>query len=212
MFLLFCASCKHTVTIRYKKTYSQEDINIIYNEIKPDLEFEVFERAIIGLNKLKKIKRRHLITIIDYSKPSNYKRLYVFDLHNKEILFHCLVSHGVNSGKTSLDRFSNVPESRKSSVGFMKAAEPYEGKHGLSIRLDGLEKGINDNVRVRDIVIHSADYATEEFLEENGYLGRSYGCPAISPDISDSLIEYISHGSCIYIHTEKAEYLEKSNL
>ena len=209
--LCLCVSCNNSKDT-YQKTYSNKEIKEIYDASKTDLDFEVFARAIRGLNNLKKIKRRHLITIIDYSKSSHLKRLYVFDLHHKKLIFNDLVSHGVNSGKTLVDSFSNIPDSRQSSVGFMKASETYEGKHGLSLRLDGLEKEINDSVRYREITIHSADYATQEFIDKNGYLGRSHGCPAIPPKYSDSLIKYIANGSCVYLHTNSPLYLDQTQI
>lgn len=204
-------SC-HSLEGRFVKNYSTNHIKNIHQECNTDLEFEIFERAMIGLNELPNFRNRNIITIIDYSKPSHVKRLYVIDLKNKKVLYNSLVSHGINSGKTEVDSISNVIESRKSSVGFMMASETYLGDHGLSLRLDGLETGINDNVRKREIVIHSADYATQKFLDENGYLGRSYGCPAIAPDISESIINLIAFGSCVYIHTNHPDYLKESKI
>ena len=209
--LILCVSCKNALHT-HKRHYSKKEILEIYDDSKTELEYEVFARAIRGLNKIKHIKRRDLITVIDYSKPSHLKRLYVFDLHHKKLIFNELVSHGVNSGKTLVESFSNTPDSRQSSVGFMLASETYQGKHGLSLRLDGLEKKINDNVRYREITIHSADYATQEFIDENGYLGRSHGCPAIPPKYSDSLIKYIANGSCVYLHTNSPLYLDHSKI
>ncbi len=127
----------------------------------------------------KKIKNADVLTIIDFSKPSTEKRLFVFDIQNMKVLYQTYVAHGVNSGTLYAKRFSNKPGSNMSSLGFYITGETYIGQHGYSLRLDGLETGINNNANKRAIVMHSADYASTGFINARGYLGRSYGCPAI---------------------------------
>jgi hypothetical protein len=108
--------------------------------------------------------------------------------------------------------FSNQPESNQSSLGFYVTSDAYQGKHGLSLRLDGLEKNINDNARERAIVIHGADYATEGFCRSAGYLGRSQGCPAVPTSISKTIINTLGTGSCLFIYSPDQKYLKKSTL
>ena len=123
-----------------------------------------------------------------------------------------VVSHGRNSGELYAKNFSNKPSSYKSSLGFYKTAETYHGKHGLSLRLDGLEKGFNDLARPRAIVIHGADYAREEFISAAGRLGRSLGCPALPSELSKEVIELIKEGSLLFIYGEDQDYLSNSKL
>jgi hypothetical protein len=172
--------------------------------------FEVFNSAIIGYRQIDVIKKKHVITIIDFSKPSTGKRFYVIDLDKKKLLYECLVAHGRNTGENVATNFSNKSESLKSSIGFFLTAETYVGENGYSLKLDGLEKGINDSARLREIVIHGADYVSQKFIDENGRLGRSWGCPALPLDISKEIIDIISEGSCLFIYAADSLYLEKS--
>lgn len=180
---------------------------------KPELES--FKAAYKGFYKLKqegKIKK-DLLTIIDFSKSSTDRRLWVIDMEKQEILHHTVVSHGRKSGMEFATDFSNVPESNKSSLGFFSTAETYFGKHGLSLRLDGLEHGINHNARMRHIVIHAADYANENLGKQQGYLGRSLGCPALPKDVAHDIIDLIKEETCLFIyHQGQEDYFEKSEL
>lgn len=180
-----------------------------YNKPK----FNSFKAAFKGYYQLKsegKIKK-DILTIIDFSLSSTEKRMWVIDMKKNEIIFQSVVSHGKNSGKEYATDFSNVPESHKSSLGFYKTAETYQGKHGLSLRLDGLEYGINHNARMRDIVIHGADYANERIAESQGWLGRSYGCPALPYELSSKIINYIKDESCLFIYQENNQEYEKKS-
>lgn len=156
--------------------------------------------------------KNHLITLIDFSLPSDAKRLWIIDLLHNQILLHCYVSHGRNSGALFAEHFSNTPGSYTSSPGFYVTGETYSGRHGLSLYLDGLEKGINDNARARAIVMHGADYVSESFIQQHGRLGRSHGCPAVPQELNETIINIIKGGSCLYIHTEKDSYLGQSKL
>jgi hypothetical protein len=124
------------------------------------------------------------LSIIDFSRPSTEKRLWVYDLRTHELLFHELVAHGRGSGENLAASFSNTPESNRSSLGLFRTGEPYIGKHGYSLRLDGLERGINDRARARDIVIHGAEYVSAAVAKVQGRIGRSLGCPAVRPEIA----------------------------
>ena len=156
------------------------------------------------------IKRTEVITIIDFSLPSDKERLWVLDLTRGKVLFHCLVSHGRNSGELMAEKFSNIPGSNSSSPGFYKTGETYMGKHGLSLALDGLETGINDKARARAIVIHGADYVSAEFIRKYGRLGRSFGCPAVPQELSKEIIQTIKGGSCLFIYVPKPSYTSNS--
>jgi L,D-transpeptidase catalytic domain len=153
-----------------------------------------------------------VITIIDFSLPSDKERLWVIDLIHTKVLFHCLVSHGRNSGELMAEYFSNSPGSYASSPGFYLTGETYIGKHGLSLALDGIEKGINDKARERSIVIHGADYVSSDFIRKNGRLGRSLGCLAVPEELNKEIIQTIKEGSCLFIYVPKASYLTNSHI
>lgn len=166
---------------------------------------ESFEIAFEGYENLKSQNKLEntILTIIDFSLSSNDKRLWVIDMESNEVLYHTLVAHGRNSGEEFATNFSNKPESFKSSLGFYLTAEIYTGKHGSSLKLDGIEKGINDNARDRAIVIHGADYVSEMFARNNGRLGRSQGCPALPEDLNKKIINKIKNKSVLFIYHPK---------
>jgi len=191
---------------------ADEDIHSLWLNCKLEkiLSFDVFNTALKGYSKTEKIRKKNIITIIDFSKPSTDKRCYIIDLDKKKLLYHCFVAHGRNSGDNFASNFSNEPESLKSSLGFYLTSETYSGKHGYSLRLDGLEKGINDNARSREIVIHGADYVSQDFIDKYGRLGRSWGCPALPLEISGEVIDKISNGSCLFIYGSDKSYFLNS--
>lgn len=158
------------------------------------------------------VSRTGVITIIDFSLPSSKERLWVLDLINGKVLFRCLVSHGRNSGELMAENFSNKPGSNASSPGFYATGETYVGKNGLSLALDGLEKGINDNARMRAIVIHGADYVSSDFILNHGRIGRSFGCPAVPTGICKDIIQTIKGGSCLFIYAPESGYLSNSQI
>ena len=167
------------------------------------LQREVFFKAYKGYNFLLKkglVRKKNILTVCDYSQSSNNKRLYVIDLKETRLLFNTFVSHGKNSGGEFATTFSNLVESNKSSLGFMLTAETYNGKAGYSLRFDGMEAGINDKVRSRDIVLHGSYFVNAQMVEERGMMGNSLGCPAIPNDKRNQVIEAIKGGSCFYIN------------
>lgn len=166
------------------------------------LELHIIQNALIAYANNKSFKR-DTIAIIDYSQPSTEKRLYVIDLCQKKLIYNTLVAHGKNTGKNIARDFSNEPESNKSSLGIFKTAELYCGNNGLSLRLDGLQKNINHNVRERLIVMHGARYVSEEFIAKYGRLGRSLGCPALPELQNDLIIRAIANGTCLYINGDR---------
>lgn len=177
------------------------------------LSYEAFYYAVHGFYQLSqsgKLEKEHLITIFDLSKPSKEERIFVIDLQKKKVLIKSLCSHGGNSGEMYAHSFSNDVSSHMTSLGFYIAAETYTGKNGYSLKLDGLEPGFNDNARARAVVIHGADYAEYSFLQGNGYLGRSQGCPALPRGNTDKVINLMKNGSCLFIYAPNNNYLKKS--
>jgi hypothetical protein len=199
-------------SLGFRTTTEDIDIHQLWLDcrLKDEVTFQVFNSAVKGYQRMEKITRKNIITIIDYSKPSTEKRFFVIDIKNKQLLYKCLVAHGKNSGDIYAKSFSNQLESLKSSLGFYLTAETYSGVHGFALKLEGLEKGINDNARAREIVIHGADYVSEEFIKKYGRLGRSWGCPALPVEISREIIDKISGGSCLFIYCDDAYYRENS--
>ncbi|MBC6490122.1 murein L,D-transpeptidase catalytic domain family protein [Flavihumibacter stibioxidans] len=210
------------------KTYSDsslvntgaEEMNStgLYSSLKLDslgLNEPAFQQALKGWRKLKSqglLDRETIMTIADFSQPSTRKRLYVIDLESKKVLYHTYVAHGRNSGKEHAIQYSNRPSSYQSSPGFYRTEGTYYGSNGYSLRLKGLEKGINDNADRRAIVMHGAEYVSESLIRNQGYLGRSQGCPAIPVKLTRPIINTIKDGSCLFIYTPVTQYAQRSNL
>lgn len=176
---------------------------------------EAFNYAMKGfdyLNKLNLITQKNIITIVDFSKPSTQKRLYVIDTNTGTILFNTWVAHGRNSGEAYANQFSNLPESHQSSLGFYTTMQTYKGSHGYSLRLKGCEPGINDKAFERAIVIHGADYVSDRFISSRGALGRSYGCPAIPTEVCKKIIDVIKEGSCLFLYHPTMKYCTQSKI
>lgn len=159
--------------------------------------------------------RRERLTVIDYSLPSYQKRLWVIDIPSARVLFEEIVAHGMGNPRGSggdmvrAAAFSNLFGSRKSSLGIFVTAETYQGRHGYTLKLDGLEEGINDNARERLIVVHGADYVTAARARDH-MVGRSWGCPAVRPKIAHALIDAIKDGSALWIYYPDTTWLEAS--
>ncbi len=186
-----------------------------WNLMETGLSQEAFSDALKGYKFLQKknlLNNTNVLTIVDYSKPSSKKRLYVLDMTNGIILFNSLVAHGRNSGFDYATDFSNKEASHKTSLGFFITLNTYNGGNGYSLKLKGCEKGINDNALERAIVIHGADYADERFLQNNGFLGRSYGCPAIPEKINKKIIDVIKNGSCVFLYHPTKKYSNVSKI
>jgi hypothetical protein len=150
------------------------------------------------------------LTVIDYSVPSTRKRLWVFDLQSRELLHEELVAHGQGSGGNVPSSFSNQDESHQSSIGLFVANETYIGKHGYSVRLDGLDKGFNDRARQRAIVMHGASYVSDEFARSQGRLGRSWGCPALRQGIIRQVVDDVKGGNLVFAYYPDENWLAKS--
>lgn len=178
-----------------------------------DLSFDAFSYAYHGYQKLiaeHVVDKKDILTVIDFNKSSKEDRFFVIDLQKHKIIHESLVAHGKNSGWDIPESFSNMTNSLKSSLGFFLTGETYQGKHGLSLKLDGLEKGINDNARERNIVIHSADYVSESFIDKVGRLGRSFGCPSLPVKNYTEVIDIIKERSLIFIFSNQLDYFKTS--
>lgn len=150
------------------------------------------------------------LTIIDYSKASTEPRLWVLDLAKQRVLFTELVAHGRGSGELMATRFSNTEGSHASSLGLFVTGDTYQGQHGYSLRLHGLEPGVNDQAFDRAIVMHSAPYVDAAFAKGAGRLGLSWGCPALRPGISKQVIDTIKSGSFVFAYYPDQEWLARS--
>lgn len=186
------------------------DAYTLMNLEKRGLSKKVFDLALTGYNKLvqkKLVRNKNVITVIDFSKRSNQKRMYVIDIKRKKLLFQSLVAHGRNSGLEYATNFSNEVDSHKSSLGFYVTMNTYSGEHGYALKLKGCEKGINHKAFERAIVMHGSEYVTEQFLKSNGYLGRSFGCPALPGKLTKKIIDVIKNGSCLFLYHPTEKYL-----
>jgi len=190
----------------------------VYDSLHLDLmglSKQAFDYAVKGFDQLVeagKLANDRIISICDFSLPSSKKRLFVIDLNNYKVLFNTYVAHGRNSGTSMANNFSNTPESNKSSLGFYETLGTYIGSNGYSLRLEGLEPGINDNANSRAIVIHGADYVSEGLIKSMGYLGRSFGCPSLPKHLNKPIIDKIKGGSCLFIYSADKSYFSKSKI
>lgn len=157
------------------------------------------------------LDQKEILTVIDYSKPSTAKRLWVFDLKSHKLLMNTLVAHGKNSGGLFAHTFSNVNGSRETSIGVFVTAEPYVGGHGMSIRMKGLDRGFNDNAYQRNIVFHGANYMTQAFVRSAGRGGLSWGCPAVAPDKIKPLVDMIKGNTLVFAYYPDQNWLKHSS-
>lgn len=185
---------------------SDSKIESIYNQLHSNQfqlpNLESFKEGLKGFYSLKEkgLIQKNILTLVDFSLSSNIKRLWVINLETNTILYNSLVAHGRNTGEEFATSFSNSNSSFKSSLGFYATGEVYNGKHGMSLKLDGLEKGINDNARERGVVMHSANYVSDSFIKCNKRLGRSQGCPAIPQELLKEIVSTIKNKSCLFIY------------
>lgn len=218
---LYGAAKDHRNVFSAKLSYDtvrRSDNDSLFNTLnlgKLGLGRRAFDYAMLGYNVLKakgKLLNDRILTIADMSAPSGKKRLFVIDVKNYKLLFVDYVAHGRNSGLDKTFYFSNEPESNKSSVGFYTTLGTYQGSHGYSLRLEGQEIGFNSNALERDIVVHSANYVSESVVKSQGYIGRSLGCPALSPAVYKPVIEKIKNGTCLFIYGNDGKYINNSKL
>ena len=218
----FTKAVVHTTTTANTTALSEKEkvetaANAIYDSLELD-EIGLNRTAMIyayeGQQKLEKegkISNEDVLTVCDFSQPSDKKRMYIIDVKNYRVLLNTYVAHGKNSGVEYAERFSNRPESLQSSLGFYVTKQTYFGKHGLSLRLSGLEKGINDKAEARAVVVHGASYIGSQRLSAP-YMGRSFGCPAVPQQLASKVINLIKDGSALFIYHPSQKYLQGSTI
>ncbi|MGH1518813.1 murein L,D-transpeptidase catalytic domain family protein [Chryseobacterium sp. JK1] len=179
-----------------------------------EMNYEVFSKALTGFENLKKAgllnQDSHLLTICDFSMSSNTKRLWVIDLEDKKVLFNSLVAHGKNTGEEFATNFSNRESSLQSSLGFYITDATYQGDNGYSLKLLGMDKGYNDAAYRRAIVLHGANYVSDEFAAMHKRIGRSWGCPAVPRELTQPIINTIKGRNCLFIYYPDQNYLSSS--
>jgi hypothetical protein len=190
----------------------------IYDEMSLEdsgLNRQAFEYAWMGYYKLKKhglLRRANILSIADFSQSSGNQRLYVIDVRNRRLLYRTYVAHGINSGKEYANAFSNKMESGKSSLGFYITTGTYYGFNGLSLRIEGMDKGFNDNAARRAVVIHGATYVSTRILHKYGVMGTTFGCPAIPDEMTTQIIPVVKGGTCFFIYYPSTKYLAGSRV
>lgn len=212
--LLFFASTRAFNNNR-NNTISKNDLGITALLNQLDISRQAIDFAIKGYEKLLskgQILNQRYLTIADFSKPSSAKRLFIIDMEKMELVLQTLVAHGRNSGKLFAEKFSNKNQSNQSSLGFYITGDIYNGKHGISLRLNGIESGINDKALQRAIVLHGADYVSDLTVQKQGYIGRSLGCPAVPQNEVNGIIQTIKGASLLYIYAPNKAYTKKSKL
>ena len=197
MAVMALSNASRAQALHTKQLYQKLDLE------QRGLSKKAFDLAVRGFEKLLaqgKLMNSAVLSIVDFSLPSSHKRLFVINVKSQELIFYDYVAHGKNSGAAIAKSFSNKINSLKSSLGFFVTKNTYNGKNGLSLALDGKEKGINDHALARAVVIHGAPYVNENFAAQKNGIGRSWGCPAVPEKINASLIETIKDGSCFFIY------------
>jgi hypothetical protein len=177
-----------------------------------NINTNVLRLSLVAYLKARKkgLDNKQILTVIDYSKPSYEKRLWVFDVKNGRKLYNTWVSHGKNSGNVNSTSFSNTAHSLKSSIGVFVTDEPYVGGVGYALRLTGLEPGINDNAYRRATVIHGANYVSAETIRRYGRVGRSWGCPAVTKTLARPIINTIKHNTVVFAYYPDRNWFSRS--
>lgn len=195
-----------------KQIKSLSEIKAMMQRQSPKLSAVVIDKVMAALAcaNNQKVDHNHILTVIDYSLPSNQKRLWVFDLSENKLLFYTYVSHGIKSGSLLTNFFSNKYNSKATSLGIYRAKQSYYGREGLSLRLGGLDRSFNDNADGRSIVMHGGWYVDEKFIKNYGRPGRSWGCPALPPNLAESIINTIKDNSMIVAYYPSDDWFVKS--
>jgi len=208
---------------RYSKSYLNEPftarellqkyIDNIYESARLEesgLTFNVFKKALTGFLNLKatdKLPQQcSVLTVVDYTKSSCEKRMWIIDVINKTLVLHTWVAHGERSGADIPKCFSDKMDSKQSSLGFFVTDDVYYGHNGRSLKLDGMDAGFNTNARAREIVVHGAEYVNPGIIEHKGRLGRSFGCPAVSTEVVDQVIDTIQGKTAMFINGNSKRY------
>lgn len=202
--------------VKLSKLNFEDSIQALYDAIglkAYDMNYAVFRYGMMGYCALKqdgKLGAQNIVSFIDFTKKSTEKRFYTIDLDLLQVKFHSLVSHGKNTGENEAKKFSNIEHSNQSSLGFYVTGETYTGSKGYSLRLDGVDGKFNNNMRARAVVMHDADYVSEEFVQRYGRLGRSQGCPALPKAIAKHVINSIKEKTLIFAYYNDQNYLNAS--
>lgn len=175
----------------------------------PNLNVRVLKLALTAYEKARENGKaqKPVLTVIDYSLPSNKQRMWIFDVKSERLLYNTYVAHGRNSGADVANHFSNRPSSLASSLGTYVTKDTYFGSKGLSLNLQGLEKGFNDNAYNRRVVMHGAWYVEPTFIKQTGRAGRSWGCPSIAQTMAKPVINTIKGGSVVFAYYPDKNYL-----
>jgi hypothetical protein len=199
-----------------RRVISESVVIYTYMDLeKEGLSEKAFEYAWRGYHNLVKkgiIRKKSVLSICDFSQSSSSRRMYVLDLLHKKLLYRTYVAHGQNSGDEFAETFSNEPESFKSSLGFYVTKTTYYGRNGLSLRLNGVDDGYNDQALKRNIVLHGCTYVGDQYLQNFGAVGTSLGCPALPAAVSSGIIRTVKNGSCLFIYHPTQDYLDHSTV
>lgn len=215
---VFTGTNTHAGDAASAKSMVNRHISSVYRQIdfshSDTLSYEAFARAYLGYMNLADAGKlngdKPLLTVCDFSLSANKNRMWIIDLYTGRVLLNTYVAHGQGSGEEYANAFSNKPNSHQSSLGFYVTGGTYTGKHGNSMYLEGMDAGYNSAAHDRAIVVHGAGYVSKDFVLGTGRLGRSWGCPAVSNDISDRVISLIKDGTCLFIYYPEQKYLENS--
>jgi len=217
--LFFSTFLLYSLTVTAKAdslfiTHLESEAKSLSAKTEQHLDWHIIKLGLIAYNNAVRrgITRRKLLTIVDFSKPSTERRFYTFDLQKHKILYHELVAHGKYSGGKHAVSFSNDHNSHKTSLGVYVTESTYLGKQGFSLRLHGLERGYNDNVKARGVVVHGSRYVSDEFIKVAGQLGRSYGCLALDHKRSGPIINMIKDGTLIMVYHPASSWVENSHM
>ena len=215
MFMMAFPSDGHSLSFDGHSFQNNFSVLSQFPELKNKIDPMVLSMALSGYYTLKeqgKVNRDGILTVIDFNRPSVDERLFVIDVNRGLLLYSALVAHGSGSGENYAQSFSNASGSHQSSLGFYTTGDTYDGKNGCSLKLIGMERGINDNAESRSIVIHGADYVSYDYIRKHGRLGRSQGCPALSFESLPQVVDLIKGGSCLFISHGGMDYAKKSTL
>jgi len=227
MFISFAKANKSALHTISNKDSSSTDSALVLNDVAQGdhlfnslhlkdlgLSKETVEYAIKGYRRLVDsglVNNTQYLTIVDLSQSSRNKRFYILDMENNELTWNTFVAHGRNSGIDMAKSFSNSLNSNKSSLGFYVTKSTYTGKHGLSLKISGLEQGFNDNAEARGVVVHGASYVNASRVKSE-YMGRSQGCPALPENEYSKVIDIIKDGSVLFVYNPDSNYLQSSTL
>lgn len=209
---LSAALCMSLIGSNWHSFADEQPLLVQLGKAAPDLDAAVLGRAVAAMDCAVKhgSSPAARLAVIDFSLPSSEPRLWIFDLQTHALLLKDLVAHGKGSGDNYAKAFSNVEGSNQSSIGLFRTQESYVGQNGYSLRLDGLEAGVNDQARNRAIVIHAADYVDESWVENYGRIGRSEGCPAVRPEVARMVVDQLKGGQFMFSYYPDEHWLATS--